>query len=84
MTAKKKYDPKYYEMHRDIWQRNYARNANKRRESARDYARNRWETDPEYRDAHARDVIGRTCLNRRFRSLVALSEKIYNTLLKIA
>ena len=73
---KKEYNRNYYASHTGIWRRNYAENADARRESARTYANKRWETDPEYRATHAKNTIERTRLNRQVRSLVNVSEKI--------
>lgn len=81
-TDKKKYNREYYAAHREIWQKNYAENANARRASARTYANTRWENDPEYRAAHSESTIKRTRRNRRIRSLAAITEKIHAVLQK--
>lgn len=83
-TDKKKYTRKYYAAHREIWQKNYATNANARRAYARTYANARWENDPEYRAAHVKSTIERTRRNRRARSLAAITEKIHGVLQKIS
>ena len=69
---KKEYNREYYAAHPEIWQRNYAENADARRERARTYANERWENDPEYR------------ANRRVRSLATIAEKICNVFQKIS
>lgn len=81
---KKEYNREYYAAHPEIWQRNYAENADARRERARTYANERWENDPEYRAAHAKNTIERTRLNRRVRSLATVAEKICNVFQKIS
>ena len=72
----KEYNREYYAAHRGIWKDNYAKNADARRESARKYASRRWETDPEYRKAHAQRTIESSRLNRRIAALVNVAEKI--------
>lgn len=81
---KKEYNREYYAAHPEIWQKNYAENANIRRASARAYANTRWKNDPEYRTAHAKSTIERTRLNRQARSLAAITEKIHGVLQKIS
>lgn len=81
---KKEYNRNYYASHTGIWKRNYAENADARRERARTYANQRWESDPEYRAAHAKNTIERTRLNRQVRSLANVSEKIYRVFQKIS
>ena len=81
---KKEYNREYYAAHKGIWRRNYAENADTRRESARKYASRRWESDPEYRAAHAKSTIERTRITRQARSLSAISEKICNVFQKIS
>lgn len=81
---KKEYSRNYYASHTGIWRRNYAENADARRESARKYANRRWESDPEYRAAHSRSTIERTRLNRQVRSLANVSEKICRVFQKIS
>lgn len=81
---KKEYNRNYYASHTGIWRRNYAENADARRESARKYANQRWESDPEYRAAHAKNTIERTRLNRQVRSLANVSEKICRVFQKIS
>ena len=81
---KKEYNRNYYASHTGIWKRNYAENADARRERARTYANQRWESDPEYRAAHAKNTIERTRLNRQVRSLATVSEKIYRVFQKIS
>jgi hypothetical protein len=75
---KKEYNRNYYASHTGIWRRNYAENIDARRESARKYANRRWASDPEYRASHSKNTIERTRLNRQIRSLVTVSEKIFN------
>lgn len=81
---KKKYNRNYYASHTGIWKRNYAENADARRERARTYANQRWESDPEYRAAHAKNTIERTRLNRQVRSLANVTEKICRVFQKIS
>lgn len=81
---KKEYNRNYYASHTGIWKRNYAENADARRERARIYANQRWESDPEYRAAHAKNTIERTRLNRQVRSLANVSEKICRIFQKIS
>ncbi len=81
---KKEYNRNYYASHTGIWKRNYAENADARRERARTYANQRWESDPEYRAAHAKNTIERTRLNRQVRSLANVSEKICRVFQKIS
>lgn len=81
---KKEYNRNYYASHTGIWKRNYAENADARRERARTYANQRWESDPEYRATHAKNTIERTRLNRQVRSLANVSEKIYRVFQKIS
>lgn len=81
---KKEYNRNYYASHTGIWKRNYAENADARRERARTYANQRWENDPEYRAAHAKSTIERTRLNRRARSLATIAEKIFSVFQKIS
>ena len=84
MAKDKEENRKYYAAHPEIWQRNYAKNADARRESARTYASKRWENDPEYRAAHSKSIIARTRLNRQVRSLVTVTEKICCVFQKIS
>lgn len=81
---KKEYNRNYYASHTGIWKRNYAENADARREHARTYASRRWESDPEYRAAHSKSTIERTRMTRQARSLSAISEKICNVFQKIS
>lgn len=81
---KKEYNRNYYASHTGIWKRNYAENADARRERARTYANQRWESDPEYRATHAKNTIERTRRNRQVRSLANVSEKIYRVFQKIS
>ena len=81
---KKEYNRNYYASHTGIWKRNYAENADARRESARTYANQRWASDPEYRAAHSKNTIERTRLNRQVRSLANVSEKICRVFQKIS
>lgn len=81
---KKEYNRNYYASHTGIWKRNYAENADARRERARTYANQRWESDPEYRAAHAKNAIERTRLNRQVRSLANVTEKICRVFQKIS
>lgn len=81
---KKEYNRNYYASHTGIWKRNYAENADARRERARTYANQRWESDPEYRAAHSKNTIERTRLNRQVRSLMNVSEKIFRVFQKIS
>ena len=81
---KKEYNRNYYASHTGIWRRNYAENAEARRERARTYANQRWESDPEYRAAHSRNTIERTRLNRRAQSLATVAEKIFHIFQKIS
>lgn len=81
---KKEYNRNYYASHTGIWKRNYAKNADARRERARTYANQRWESDPEYRAAHSKNTIERTRLNRQVRSLANVSEKICRVFQKIS
>lgn len=81
---KKEYNRNYYASHTGIWRRNYAENADARRESARKYANQRWESDPEYRAAHSKNTIERTRLNRRAQSLASVAEKIFHIFQKIS
>lgn len=81
---KKEYNRNYYASHTGIWKRNYAENADARRERARTYANQRWESDPEYRATHAKNTIERTRQNRQVRSLANVSEKIYRVFQKIS
>lgn len=81
---KKEYNRNYYASHTGIWKRNYAENADARRERARAYANQRWESDPEYRAAHSKNTIERTRLNRQVRSLMNVSEKICRVFQKIS
>lgn len=81
---KKEYNRNYYASHTGIWRRNYAENADARRESARKYANQRWESDPEYRAAHSKNTIERTRLNRRAQSLATVAEKIFHIFQKIS
>lgn len=81
---KKEYNRNYYASHTGIWKRNYAENADARRERARTYANQRWESDPEYRAAHAKNTIERTRLNRQVRSLANVTEKICRVFQKIS
>lgn len=81
---KKEYNRNYYASHTGIWRRNYAENADARRESARTYANKRWETDPEYRATHTKNTIERTRRNRQVRSLVNVFEKICRIFQKIS
>lgn len=81
---KKEYNRNYYASHTGIWRRNYAENADARRESARKYANQRWESDPEYRVAHSKNTIERTRLNRRAQSLASVAEKIFHIFQKIS
>lgn len=81
---KKEYNRNYYASHTGIWRRNYAENADARRESARKYANRRWESDPEYRAAHSKNTIERTRLNRRAQSLASAAEKIFHIFQKIS
>lgn len=81
---KKEYNRNYYASHTGIWKRNYAENADARRERARTYANQRWESDPGYRAAHSKNTIERTRLNRQVRSLANVSEKICRVFQKIS
>lgn len=81
---KKEYNRNYYASHTGIWRRNYAENADARRESARKYANRRWESDPEYRVSHSKNTIERTRLNRQSRSLATVAEKIFHIFQKIS
>ena len=81
---KKEYNRNYYASHTGIWKRNYAENADARRERARTYANQRWESDPEYRAVHSKNTIERTRLNRQVRSLANVSEKICRAFQKIS
>lgn len=81
---KKEYNRNYYASHTGIWKRNYAENADARRERARTYANQRWESDPEYRAAHSKNTIERARLNRQVRSLMDVSEKICRVFQKIS
>lgn len=81
---KKEYNRNYYASHTGIWKRNYAENADARRERSRTYANQRWESDPEYRAAHSKNTIERTRLNRQVRSLMNVSEKICRVFQKIS
>lgn len=81
---KKEYNRNYYASHTGIWKRNYAENADARRERARTYANQRWESDPEYRAAHSKNTIERTRLNRQVRSLANVAEKICRVFQKIS
>jgi hypothetical protein len=81
---KKEYNRNYYASHTGIWKRNYAENADARRERARTYANQRWESDPEYRAVHSKNTIERTRLNRQVRSLANVSEKICRVFQKIS
>lgn len=81
---KKEYNRNYYASHTGIWRRNYAENADARRERARTYASQRWESDPEYRAAHSKNTIERTRLNRQARSLAAVAGKIFHIFQKIS
>ena len=81
---KKEYNRNYYASHTGIWKRNYAENVDARRERARTYANQRWESDPEYRAAHAKNTIERTRLNRQVRSLANVTEKICRVFQKIS
>lgn len=81
---KKEYNRNYYASHTGIWKRNYAENADARRERARTYANQRWASDPEYRAAHSKNTIERTRLNRQVRSLANVSEKICRVFQKIS
>ena len=81
---KKEYNRDYYASHTGIWKRNYAENADARRESARKYANRRWESDPGYRAAHSRNTIERTRRNRQARSLASVAEKIFRVFQKIS
>lgn len=81
---KKEYNRNYYASHTGIWRRNYAENIDARRESARKYANQRWESDPEYRVSHTKNTIERTRLNRQSRSLVTVAEKIFNIFQKFS
>lgn len=81
---KKEYNRNYYASHTGIWKRNYAENADARRERARTYANQRWKSDPEYRAAHAKNTIERTRLNRQVRSLANVTEKICRVFQKIS
>lgn len=81
---KKEYNRNYYASHTGIWKRNYEENADARRERARTYANQRWESDPEYRAAHAKNTIERTRLNRQVRSLANVTEKICRVFQKIS
>ena len=81
---KKEYNRNYYASHTGIWKRNYAENADARRERARTYANQRWESDPEYRAAHSKNTIERTRMNRQVRALANVSEKICRVFQKIS
>lgn len=81
---KKEYNRNYYASHTGIWKRNYAENADARRERARTYANQRWASDPEYRAAHSKNTIERTRLRRQVRSLANVSEKICRVFQKIS
>lgn len=81
---KKEYNRNYYASHTGIWKRNYAENADARRERARTYANQRWASDPEYRAAHSKNTIERTRLSRQVRSLANVSEKICRVFQKIS
>lgn len=81
---KKEYNREYYAAHKDIWERNYAENADARRTSARIYAGKRWENDPEYREAQKKRTIERSRINRQLQSLVATTEKIFGACQKFS
>lgn len=83
-TDRKKHNRNYYAEHSDIWKRNYEKNIEARRENARVYASNKWESDPVYRAAHTRSSIARSRTKRRVASLVHAAEKILHIFQKIS
>ena len=80
----KEYNRNYYAAHKGIWKRNYAENADARRESARTYAKNKWAEDPDYRAAHTTRSIRRSKAIRHAKSLERASGKIFTVFRKIS
>lgn len=82
--SKKQNNRDYYKEHSDIWKKNYKKNAPARRESARSYAKNKWDNDPEYKKKHKEATIQRTRIARYAGSILKYAAKILGALEKLA
>ena len=82
-TARKQSTRNYYKKHPGIWKKNYEKNADARRESSRNYANKKWESDPEYRKNHTENTIRRTRILRLAGSITKSASKALAALEKL-
>ena len=80
---RKQYNRDYYKKHPEIWKDNYEKNAPERRESARAYANDKWNNDPEYKKRHTENTIRRTRALRYANSLLKNAAKVLAALEKL-
>lgn len=79
-TNTKEYGRHYYKAHSDIWRRSYEKNAEARRQHAKEYANRMWSTNPEYRAAHVKRTGNRAKVMRRAVSIAKAATKAFKAL----
>lgn len=82
-TDRKQYNQDYYRKHPEIWKKNYEKNAEARRERSRNYANEKWGSDPEYRKSHTENTIRRTRILRLVGSITKSASKALAALEKL-